>query len=231
MPLANETISWIGDIDAVNSAPQDIACLVDLDDPAVQALTQVQPTAEDDLRAAAYGDAMRQRFLSRRAVLRQLLARRFGRPVATVVISADDSGAPCLAAPVMGSPCFLSISGRAAFAAFAVASRPVGIDLEILGEPEPVPQAALHPNEATRLAALNETDRHKAFLELWTVKEAYFKALRIGLLREPSEVEIRFEADRHAEIVERGASITAGVSVRRFQKRASTTIIAACVIL
>jgi phosphopantetheinyl transferase len=230
MALTDETISWIGSIDAA-TALQDIACLVDLDDPAARVAAQLPPSAEDRLRAAAYGDAARGRFFSRRAVMRHLLAARLGCSVEVVVIGVDESGAPCLAAPVTRSPHFLSISARAAFAAFAVASRPVGIDIEILGEPEPVPQDALHPNEAARLGALGESERHKAFLEIWTVKEAYLKALRVGLTREPGEVEIVFGTDGRACIVEGGASVTARVSVREFRERAATTILAACVLL
>src|SRR5665213_1424059 len=117
MPLTSETISWITSIDAVTTASQDIACLVDLDDAAVRAAAQLPPSAEDRLRGAAYGDAARTRFFSRRAVLRHLLAARLGCPAETVVIGLDESGAPRLTAQVTRLPHFLSISGRAAFAA------------------------------------------------------------------------------------------------------------------
>ena len=230
MPPPDETIAWIGDIGAA-AAPQSIAYLADLDDPALRAVTQLPPNMEDCARAMTYGEAARQRFLSRRAVLRQLLAVRLDCSFESAAVGTDECGAPCLAAPLTRVPHFLSISARGAFAAFAIAQRPVGIDIEVLGKPEPVPQDALHAGEATRLMALNEAERHKAFLEIWTVKEAYFKALRTGLTREPNEVEIRRRSDATVYVIDRGKQIAAQATLHQFRRRISTTIIAACVTL
>ncbi|TAL76868.1 MAG: 4'-phosphopantetheinyl transferase superfamily protein [Beijerinckiaceae bacterium] len=230
MPPPDETISWIGGIDAA-AAPQNIAYLADLDDPALRAAIQLPPNMEDRARAMTYGEAARERFLSRRAVLRQLLAARLGCPVESVAVGTDDFGAPRLSAPLTRVPHFLSISARGAFAAFAIAERPIGIDIEILGEPEPVPQDALHADEAARLMALNEAGRHEAFLEIWTVKEAYFKALRTGLAREPNEVKTQRGPDATVYIIDRGAQVAAQATLHKFRRRVSTTIIAACVTL
>jgi 4'-phosphopantetheinyl transferase len=230
MPPPDETISWIGDMSAA-AAPQSIAYLADLDDPALRAVTQLPSNMEDRARAMTYGEAARGRFLSRRAVLRQLLAARLDCPAESVSVGTDDFGAPRLSAPLTRVPHFLSISARGAFAAFAIAQRPVGIDIEILGKPEPMPQDALHRDEAARLMALNEAERHEAFLEIWTVKEAYFKALRTGLTREPSEVETRRGPDATVYIIDRGAQAAAQATLHKFHRRASTAIIAACVAL
>jgi len=226
----DETISWIGDIDAA-ATPQSIAYLADLDDPALRAVVQLPPNMEDRARAMTYGEAARGRFLSRRAVLRQLLAVRLDCPVESDAVGTDDFGAPRLAAPPTPVPYSLSISARGAFAAFAIAQRPVGIDIEVLGKPEPVPQDALHGDEASWLMALNEAERHEAFLEIWTVKEAYFKALRTGLTREPNAVEIRRGPDATVYVIDRGKQVAAQATLHKFRRRISTTIIAACVML
>jgi phosphopantetheinyl transferase len=231
MSPPDEMISWIGGMGAAVDATQGVAYLADLDDPAEKVAMQLPPTAEDRRRAMAYGEAAREHFLSRRAVLRQLFATRLGCHAASVEIGVDGFGAPRLVAPDTRSPQFLSISARGAFAAFAIAQRPVGIDIEILGKAEPIPSAALHPKEAVRLTALNEAERHKAFLEIWTTKEAYFKALRLGLRREPSEVEIRLDAHAGVCIIDRGVLAAARVSFRKMLRRTSTTIIATCVVL
>ncbi len=234
MPLSSETIFWTRDFSAAAKAPHGLVFLADLDDPAICPLTQLAPTAEDFLRADIYGGAAKERFLARRAVLRRLLAGRLGCAAEAAVVAADGSGAPRLVAPKPVSPnaeLFLSISGCGALAAFALAPRPIGIDIEILGLPEEVPTAMLHKAEAERLAPLDHAARHKAFLEIWTVKEAYLKARRTGLSREPAEIEVRFEDEDAIRLFDRGQPVATIVCACHNEALGGATIIAACVMV
>ena len=49
----------------------------------------------------------------------------------------------------------------------------------------------LHDLEKKALLALPAAARSEEFLRLWTAKEAYLKALGIGLRREPTEISLR----------------------------------------
>ncbi len=229
MDVSSETIFWTHAIGDAALSQQAVVLWLDLDDPAIRPLTELPATEEDVSRAAAYGVA-RTYFLARRAVLRHFIARRLGCAAEAVAISTDSSGAPVLSAPRQSAELFLSISGRGAFAAFAIASRPIGVDIEILGPAEDVPMAMLHANEAARLAGLDPASRHKAFLEIWTVKEAYLKALRIGLSREPSEIEVRFEEESGIRLFDAWRPVTVTASASRSEGLGGETLIAACVV-
>ena len=233
MPFSHPPIFWTRDSAGAVNGSQALVLLADLDDPTLGPLTSLLPTPEDLARAATYPDARRGYFLARRALLRQLVARRFGCAAEAVVISVDESGAPRIASPNEISPdanLRLSISRRGALVALAIAPRPIGVDVEILGRPEEVPAAMLHKDEAERLADLNGAARHKAFLEIWTLKEAYLKALRTGLRREPAEIEVRWE-DGQIRLFDRERPVATTACDSRCEMLGAETIIAACVLL
>ena len=88
---------------------------------------------------------------------------------------------------------FLSHATRGGLSAIAVSREPIGVDLE-LTEPEfEVPWHVLHPDECARLDQLPLSERHLAFLRMWTAKEASLKLTGEGLLTEPSHLEWRSE--------------------------------------
>jgi phosphopantetheinyl transferase len=89
---------------------------------------------------------------------------------------------------VLSHKAFVSVASRGSIAALAIASSPVGIDLEPLDAQAPVVREVLHPRE---LLALQEAPDH--FLRLWTAKEAYLKANGAGLVRDPAQIEISLE--------------------------------------
>lgn len=148
------------------------------------------PTSADSAEAAGRRDG--DVFLVRRAALRALVAKVAGVAPASVAVSRDARGAPVLAAP---GGLHVSISARGDWAALAVSDRPVGVDLEIIGPALEPAWNVLAKSERGALAALPAQDRHRAFLELWTAKEAYLKARGSGLAREPSEIAATFGAD------------------------------------
>ena len=232
MKVSNETIFWTRDVCNAAEGPQAFVLLTDLDDPALRHLTQLAPTPQDLARAEAYRGADKERFLARRAVLRRLVARKLGCAAEAASIIVDDFGAPRLSAPHISpdAELFLSISRRGALAALAVASRPIGVDIEISGTPEEVPTAMLHGNEAARLAPLDQSARHRAFLEIWTLKEAYLKALRTGLLREPAQIEIRLD-EGQIRLLDCGRPVATTTCETRTERLGGNTIIVACVML
>ena len=152
---------------------------------AAGAFATLPPTADDRRNIAGRRSDDADRFLARRSVLRHLVARRSGVPAASVAIDYQPAGAPVIVSPADGL--FCSVAARGNLAAVALADRPVGIDLEPL-VPAPIPWAVLAAEERRGLDGLEPVAQTAAFLRLWTVKEAYLKARRSGLLTDPALV-------------------------------------------
>lgn len=165
-------------------APFARVLVCDLRDPALEALRALAPDA-DDLAGATYpGASERSYFLIRRATLRSFAARCGGVEPDAIRVFYDEHGAPRVA----GAPLFVSVSSRGARAALAVASSPIGVDLEPFDETAPVIEDVLGKAERLALAKLAGSARVRAFLRIWTAKEAYLKALGRGFKRDPTLV-------------------------------------------
>ncbi len=138
-------------------------------------------------------------FRDRRELLADLAARALGGPVP---IRHREGFAPRLPDDAVRVSC----AGRAGLSAAAIARGPVGIDVEAVEPIEP-PYAVLHPDEALFLKALPAAERARAFARLWAVKEAYLKALRLGLSREPSTFRVQLlEEGARVDDPERGGA-------------------------
>ena len=144
------------------------------------------PTARDLVDVAGRSGDDRRRFLLRRTTLRLLAARRSGVPPDDIQIGYDVDGAPRIRMP---DGLFCSVSARGDVAAFALSDIPIGVDIEPLVS-APIAWAALSRPEADRLLYLAEADRLTAFLQIFTLKEAYLKACGSGLLRDPAELTV-----------------------------------------
>ena len=131
-------------------------------------------------------------FLRRRGILRTLVAECLGVPAEVLVIGYDARGAPVVRVPVPRAPSrrlSVSVAGRGSLAGFALAETAVGIDIEPLSDPGSI-HAVLTEAERATLAALPAETRPDMALRYWTAKEAYLKALGIGLARDPATLEV-----------------------------------------
>ena len=118
-----------------------------------------------------------------------------------MAIRRDAKGQPTLATP-SGDVC-LSQSHAEPLILVGLATRPIGVDLEPLGQTGAPAWNILHPGERDRLDAIGDNDaRHHAFVRLWTAKEAWVKALGEGFRREPSSFEIRIEGARSFSVLD-----------------------------
>lgn len=166
--------------------------------------TSAQTTTRsvDDLMAVLDPDEQRRaerfrvadarwRFVTARAMVRCLLGRRLGVPPQSLIVAIGPRGKPELGnAP--NAPRFnLAHSGDVAVV--AIARHELGVDVEEL---RPVPRAerlaARFFSEAERrwLSALPKAHRDRGFLDLWTCKEAYLKAIGTGIELPLSRVEV-----------------------------------------
>jgi 4'-phosphopantetheinyl transferase len=138
--------------------------------------------AAELVRAGRYRfERDRRRFVARRVFLRRVLARYLDIAPKLVRYEPDRSW------PELEQPTDLvfSTSHAAGLAIVAVArNRRLGVDVEQL---RPIPQALdlarslFARAEVDHLGATARHHRSAAFLRLWTRKEAYVKALRVGL--------------------------------------------------
>ena len=119
-----------------------------------------------------------------------MVARALDVPRQAVVIERVKDHRPVVARP-MGSGLHLSTAARGTFSAVAVAHSPIGVDVELVDAGEN-PWNVLHEAEAAILRALQGTARASAFARLWSLKEAYVKALGVGLSQEPSSFAASF---------------------------------------
>ena len=126
---------------------------------------------------------------TRRLRLRELAARALGVEADAVRIAHRDGLPPRLVAPA-GRGLHLSSASRGGWVALAVAPGPVGVDIEAVEDRAEIPYGVLHPDEAADLRGRPGGERPRAFARLWTVKEAYLKALGTGLSRDPASFRV-----------------------------------------
>jgi hypothetical protein len=134
----------------------------------------------------------------RRALLRELAARALGIEPTDVALEHRTQTAPMWLKPA-GAGGFLSSASRLDWAVVAVAQLPIGVDVEAVDPEGEIPWNVLHPTEAGALRPLQTVNRARAFARLWSVKEAYVKALRIGI-READSFAVRLREDGTALI-------------------------------
>ena len=124
----------------------------------------------------------RRRFRAGRLALRQVLSRYVGDPAASLSLAARSGGKPYLVDHDIEFN--VSHSGNTWICAIARGT-PVGSDVETIRVvPDCLSVARHHFSrvEADALAAVPPERRNRAFLVCWTRKEAYLKALGLGIV-------------------------------------------------
>ncbi|MGH2854904.1 MAG: 4'-phosphopantetheinyl transferase family protein [Solirubrobacteraceae bacterium] len=139
----------------------------------------------------------REQRLAARTGLRVLLGSYLGIEPREVEIRRGIRGRPELAAV---HDLGFNLSHTAGLALFAFGrGRAIGVDVEALDRRAPsagLIERALNVREASRVARAGPARRTEAFLGYWTVKEAYAKALGIGLALDLREVGVTGRSDR-----------------------------------
>jgi 4'-phosphopantetheinyl transferase len=142
-------------------------------------------------------DELRRRWAIGRGAVREILAGYLGiaaRDVAIVprpcVACGGPHGKPALAPPADGLRFNVSHTGELLLVAVAH-GREVGIDAEPVGRARPLASTAhswLGDPESRALECVPPQERDQALLRLWTLKEAYLKAVGVGLNADLREV-------------------------------------------
>lgn len=148
-------------------------------------------------RYRALGDAsVRARLLGSRRLLHRAVAEFGGTEPGAVVVERGRYGRPFVREPA-GLDAGVSHTRDLLVAGVSSGGR-IGVDAEALDRPLLVPGMAermCHPEELAELRRLDSAEVNGRLVRLWTLKEAYAKALGVGLRLDFSEV--RFTEVRH----------------------------------
>lgn len=141
---------------------------------------------DEQYRAARFSRASdRDAFVARRGLLRMLLAGYQGGSPAALAFTTNSHGRPQLAGAGRDPDMAFSVSRSAHLALFAFArGADLGVDIEQARDGFDIDAIAEHffaAEEAAALRGLAPAERRHAFFRLWVHKEAYVKALGMGL--------------------------------------------------
>lgn len=198
------------------------------------ALSFDYPHGRADILVAQLGEPVRDLSPARAALARRLIACRAGCAEDEVAIAHDAEGAPLIAAPQTGL--CVSMAGRNGMVAAAVADHAVGVDIETIAARFDPPLNVLHPAERLALAAAGEGS-YEAFLRIWTVKEAYVKALGTGLAREPVEIEVRLPSAAFGDgapdfvLIDRGRPVVTALARAHRVAIGRHAVMLACIVM
>lgn len=161
---------------------------------------------EERVRASQFrSDADARRFLARRAATRRLLALHLGRAARDVAVAYGPFGRPYLP----GSTVHFSVSHAGPLALVVIADGlAVGCDIE-----QTVPhrdllaiaEGCFTVAEAARVGALEGNERIACFYDCWTRKEAYLKAVGVGMSLPMNSFEFVTDASGTGRLTDGGA--------------------------
>ncbi len=133
-------------------------------------------------------------FLIAHRAVRFILAKYLSCDMEDVCYSYGCSGKPMLAMPGCAQDLRFNLSHSKDYALLAVASgREVGIDVEFICDKiefDKMTSSVFCPHEITELSQIPEALRREAFFTCWTRKEAYLKALGVGLEKPLSQIDV-----------------------------------------
>lgn len=155
-------------------------------------------------------------FRFRRAFLRARLAAALDCAPAELVFVEGAHGKPALAWPA-SRLCFSATSSGPRVLVALSLGRELGVDLERLSalpsdaeELSGLARRILCAGELAELAGLAPSERRGALLRAWARKEAWLKALGVGLAREPDTVEARLAPGVGARVLADAAFVALG---------------------
>jgi 4'-phosphopantetheinyl transferase len=125
----------------------------------------------------------RDSFIAGRAQVRIALARHARALPSALAFIVNPHGKPELSGPVRGGWLNFNVSHTRELAVCAITwNRAIGVDVEAIGDPPlAIADRYFTAPEIAALRALTPDRQRLAFYEIWTLKEAFVKALGVGL--------------------------------------------------
>lgn len=141
----------------------------------------------------------KRRFMVARAILRQLLGNYLDTSPESVQFNYGDRGKPKILESNTPSSLQFNISHSQEYALFGFTTgNLIGVDLEYfrkMPDAAKIAQRFFSPKEFDLIKNLTPEQQSRAFLKLWTAKEAYLKAIGTGLTGSLANIEIDFNED------------------------------------
>jgi 4'-phosphopantetheinyl transferase len=159
---------------------------VHLDQPDDSHLWHLLSDAERERAQRLASPIEQRRFMVAHAALRSILGKLCGVRAALLGFDAEPAGRPYLALPGRPPPLDfnLSHSGEWALVAVAPPEWRVGVDVELI-RPDldylTIARRLYQPTEVERLLRADPVQRRAEYFQFWSAKEAYVKAIGIGL--------------------------------------------------
>jgi 4'-phosphopantetheinyl transferase len=157
---------------------------LECDDPTARQMEELLAPIERQRADRFHFPGDRRRYVIGRGRVRTLLGEYLATPPADVSLVATPLGKPFVVGRPPGGLCFnVAHSDDVALLAVAL-GREVGVDIErerLEVDCSELAQRFFAPEEVTALAALPAADQRPAFYRCWTRKEAYVKALGLGM--------------------------------------------------
>jgi 4'-phosphopantetheinyl transferase len=142
-------------------------------------------SSEEQQRAARFRiSEARHRFILARVMLRHQLGKEIGIAPESVFFATGKHGKPRLDIPGADQPPHFNLTHSGGFVALAISDGEVGIDIENLrpvSTAQRLAQRFFSPEERKHVFELDGEARDRAFLRIWTQKEAYLKATGLGV--------------------------------------------------
>jgi len=148
-----------------------------------------------------YFEKVRDRYIAGRGLLRTLLGGYLNGEPAGIRFDYEPNGKPVL----KDQPIRFNVSHSEGEGVFAFClDRAVGVDVEWrrpLADMNDLARRFFTGNESRLLASRLGDDKQELFYKLWTCKEAYLKAVGVGLLIPLDQVEVKFEAGGNVRLI------------------------------
>jgi 4'-phosphopantetheinyl transferase len=177
---------------------------LDLSEPEVSERLAILSETEQRRAEQFKVERPRTQFIVARSTLRILLGNYLNTDPQSIVFETSEHGKPQL--ENAGSQIEFNVSHSHNLALFVFCLRhPVGIDVEWLGRKvshADIARRFFSLGEREQLDRFPEQERHDAFLECWTRKEAYMKARGFGLSRDPRTYSVLFSPPDNAALLE-----------------------------
>jgi 4'-phosphopantetheinyl transferase len=170
--------------------------VVDIAAEPVLAAEDVLSADEHDRASKLLAPEHRRRFVAGRSALRVILGAHLDRSPASLRFGRGPHGAPYVVG--QAGQLRFSVSYSGALCLVAVACVRVGVDVENVVaavDYERIAARYFHESEAAAIVASPLEERRRVFFQYWTSKEAYAKALGMGLLKPFQQFEVEISPD------------------------------------
>lgn len=171
-----------------------------LDRPATATLGPERLAADERRRAVGLRvEAARRTYVAGRTLLRAVLAELLATEPGRLAFAVGEHGRPRLASPEGTGLDFNLSHSHGLIAAAVCRGGRVGLDLERLREvpsAERLARRFFSPAELAAVLTRTATERDRAFLAVWTAKEAWLKATGRGISVRLATVEVEPDPDR-----------------------------------